>query len=106
MNESAPDSNGKRYLDQSLVRGIAWTGIVKWTMQIVSWVSTLATVRVLSPIDFGLFGMAMVYIGFGQIVTEAGIAAAVIQRPGLTDDELQQLAGLSLVIGFLFWALT
>src|SRR5690349_20117060 len=57
-------------LDKSLVAGIAWTGIVKWGIQAVSWVATLATVRLLAPTDYGLFGMAMVYVGFGQIVTE------------------------------------
>jgi O-antigen/teichoic acid export membrane protein len=93
-------------LDQSLVRGIAWTGIVKWTTQIVSWVGTLATVRLLAPTDYGLFGMAMVYVGFGQIVTEAGISAAVIQRPALADAEARELAGMSVVVGVLFSIIT
>ncbi|HEX7937797.1 MAG TPA: lipopolysaccharide biosynthesis protein, partial [Gemmatimonadaceae bacterium] len=103
-NRNSGDAD--RSLDQSLVHGIAWTGIVKWSMQIVSWVVTLATVRVLAPTDFGLFGMAMVYIGFGQIVTEAGISAAVVQRPQLMDGEKHQLAGLSVGIGAVFSALT
>jgi O-antigen/teichoic acid export membrane protein len=91
-----------RSLDQSLVSGIAWTGIVKWSMQVLSWVATLATVRMLAPTDYGLFGMAMVYIGFGQIITEAGISAAVIQRPNLTERETAELCGLSVIVGILF----
>ena len=75
-----------RSLDQSLVSGIAWTGIVKWVSQALSWAMTLLTVRLLAPTDYGLFGMAMVYIGLGQIVTEAGVSSAVIQRPVLTDE--------------------
>ena len=103
--ESQP-GQADRSLDRSLVHGIAWTGIVKWSMQVVSWVATLATVRVLSPTDFGLFGMAMVYVGFGQIVTEAGVSAAVIQRPALIENESRELAGVSLVIGLMFTMLT
>src|SRR5881394_2124059 len=98
MSESAREAKASKSLDHSLVSGIAWTGIVKWSMQIVSWIATLATVRVLAPTDFGLFGMAIVYIGFGQIVTEAGISAAVIQRPTLAEPEKRELAGLSVVV--------
>jgi len=107
MSETQREADrADRSMDQSLVKGIAWTGIIKWTTQVMSWVATLATVRLLAPTDFGLFGMAMVYVGFGQIVTEAGISAAVIQRPVLTDAETRELAGMSVVIGVLFSALT
>jgi hypothetical protein len=34
-------------LDRSLIRGIAWTGAIKWLTQIVAWVSTLAVARLL-----------------------------------------------------------
>jgi O-antigen/teichoic acid export membrane protein len=75
-------------------------------MQVLSWVATLATVRLLAPTDYGLFGMAMVYIGFGQIITEAGISAAVIQRPDLTDRETRELCGMSVIVGAIFAATT
>jgi hypothetical protein len=47
-------------LDRSLVRGVAWTGAIKWVTQIAAWVSTLAVARLLSPEDYGLVGMAAV----------------------------------------------
>jgi len=66
---AAPSSQpGARELDQSLLRGIAWTGGARWATQLLSWASTLVVARLLSPSDYGLVGMAMVYLGFVQLV--------------------------------------
>ena len=51
-----------RHLDRSLLRGLAWTGIAKWTTQLLRWVATFAIARLLTPEDYGLVGMAMVYV--------------------------------------------
>src|SRR5215217_2008474 len=45
-------------LDRSLVKGIAWTSVVTWLSQILSWGSTLVVVHYLAPSDYGLIGMA------------------------------------------------
>jgi PST family polysaccharide transporter len=86
-------------LDRSLVRGIAWTGGVKTVVQAVSWLSTLIVARLLSPTDYGISGMAMVYIGLVQLVNEFGLSAAVVQRRDLTDDQIARLGGLSILLG-------
>src|SRR5438445_10655448 len=44
---------GSRALDRSLVTGIAWTGAVKWSGQILSWLATLVVARILVPASFG-----------------------------------------------------
>lgn len=95
-----------RRLDRSLVTGLAWTGGAKWATQILSWLSTLIVARLLTPADYGLVGMAMVYLGFVQLVNELGLGSAVIQRRGLTDDQVARLAGLSVLAGFGFFAVS
>jgi O-antigen/teichoic acid export membrane protein/glycosyltransferase involved in cell wall biosynthesis len=86
-------------LDRSLVTGIAWTGVARWTTQLLSWGATLVTVRVLTPNDYGVFGMAMVFIGLAQIVAESGLNAAIIQRPGITEEETAELGGVAVIVG-------
>src|SRR5215831_19933576 len=61
--ETVPESlSPSGALDGKLVQGIAWTGGVKWSTQIVAWAATLFVARVLSPDDYGLVGMATVYL--------------------------------------------
>ena len=86
-------------LDRSLVKGIAWTSVVTWLSQILSWGSTLVVVHYLAPTDYGLIGMALLYLGFAQMVSELGVGAAIVQFRTLTDDQLRQFNSLSIIAG-------
>lgn len=93
-------------LDRSLILGVAWTAGMKWGTQILSWASTLIVARLLTPTDYGLFGMAMVFQGFLAPIYDLGIGAAIIQRRDLTEDDVARLGGLTLLLGAAFAALT
>lgn len=86
-------------LDRSLVKGIAWTSLVTWLSQILSWASTLVVVHYLAPSDYGLIGMALLYLGFAQMASELGVGAAVVQFHKLTDDQLRQFNSVSIIAG-------
>lgn len=90
-------------LDRSLVRGIAWTGVGKWATQIISWISTPIVARLLSPADYGVASMALVYIGLVLLINEFGLGSAIVQRRDLTEDQLARLGGLSVLLGALFF---
>ncbi len=99
-------STSDRALDRKLVKGIAWTGGVKWLTQIVSWAVTLVVARLLTPADYGLFGMAMVYLGLAQLASEAGLAPVVIQPEVLDDDLAARIGGLAIMTGVAVCALS
>jgi PST family polysaccharide transporter len=89
------------HVDRSLVRGIAWTGSVKWAVQVLSWASTLVIVRHVTPADYGIVGSATLYLGLLTLVADFGIAAAVIRLRELPEALLKQLHGAASVLGFL-----
>ena len=95
-----------RALDRVMVRGIAWTGGARWLTQVVSWAVTLLVARLLSPADYGLVGMATVYIGLAAIVTEFGLGSAIVALRELDDEHLAQLGSLALLIGFVACAIS
>jgi O-antigen/teichoic acid export membrane protein len=99
-----PPSHGS--LDLALLRGVAWTAGMKWGTQVLSWASTLIVARLLTPADYGLFGMAMVFQGFLAPIYDVGLSAAVIQRRDLTDEQIARLGGLVLLYGAGFALLT
>lgn len=86
-------------LDRSLVQGVAWTGGTKWVVQILSWASTLIVARLLTPGDFGLMGMATVYVGLVQLVSEFGLGSAIVQHRDLDESQIARLGGLAVLIG-------
>lgn len=95
-------STDMRRMDRSLIRGIAWTGGIKWVCQVLSWSVTLVVARLLSRSDYGIAGMAAAYIGLVQLVSEFGVSAAVVQQRDLTEEQIAQLGGLSVALGGLF----
>lgn len=97
-----PGAGGE--LDRSLLHGLAWTGAGKWTIQLLSWVSTIVVARLLTPTDYGLVGMAALYLAFVALVNEFGLGGAIVQRRDLDDSQIARLGGLSVALGVFFFA--
>ena len=96
----ARDGTGdQKRLDNALVGGVAWTAGVKWVSQVLTWGITLIIARLLQPSDYGLIGMAVIYLGFVQLFSEFGLGTAIITLRDLTDDQVSQLNTLSLLLG-------
>lgn len=99
-------ASGATALDHTLVKGIAWTGAMKWTSQALTWTSMLVMARLLTPSDYGLVGMATVYLGFVSILTEFGLGASILALQDLTTREIAQLNGVALCMGVVGMTLT
>ena len=96
---SASPTSQRRVLDRSLVGGIAWTGAVKWFSQALSWISTIVVVRLLAPEDYGLIGMATVYLALVALVNELGLGAAIITQRDLSEEQIRQINTVCVMLG-------
>src|SRR5215210_894054 len=94
-----PPAGDSSAIDRSLVRGLAWTGGVNAATQALRWAITLFIARILSPGDYGLVGMALIYTGFVQLVNEFGLGAAIVQQRDLAADALARVAGFAVLLG-------
>ena len=74
---------GQRVLKQSLA-----FGALKLASSIVTLVAGIALYRILGTRDYGAFGIGMMYVAFGQLIGDGGLAAALIRRK---DDELEPI---------------
>jgi len=95
-----------RNLDRVLVRGVAWTATIKWLTQVATWGMTLVVARLLAPSDYGLVGMAAIYINLFTLFSEFGIGTAVVTLQDLTKGQISQLNTLSLLLGLLGFILS
>jgi PST family polysaccharide transporter len=93
-------------LDRSFVRGVAWTGGIRWASQILTWIATIYVARLLQPSDYGLFGMAVVYLGFVRIVNEFGLGSAIVILRELPPPAIRQLNGLAVLLGIVWFGLS
>ena len=84
---------------------LRWSAAAKFSVQLITWGMTIFVVRLLQPSDYGLMAMAMVFVGFLNMLNEAGLGAAIIQKKILDEETLRQIFGFVLVVSFCLFLL-
>jgi O-antigen/teichoic acid export membrane protein len=93
-----------------VISGVFWLAATKALGQAITWGITIVVVRLLSPQDYGLMGIATLLIGMLLLFNELGLGAAVIQKGNLNTDHLPDLrwailgVNLSLCLGLVLCA--
>ncbi len=87
-----------------MVRAIAWTGASKWATQLLTWASTIVVARILLPADYGIFGMATVYLGLVALISEFGLGQAIVVLREMSSDHIAQINTLSVAFGGILFA--
>ena len=72
--------------------------------KLIAIVSTIILSRLLVPTDFGAFAILQLPLGWLNLLADAGIGAALIQRPYLTPDDEQAGFTLRLLLALLLGA--
>ena len=75
-----------------------WTAGAKLSGQIITWGITLWVMRLLSPGDYGLLAMAMVFVTFLLMMAEAGLGSALVQKQDVDEAQLRQAFGVIIVV--------
>lgn len=70
-----------------VVSGLRWKGVSQVLLQVVSFASTLILARLLTPRDFGLAGLALVFAGLAFLIADLGLGASLVQRRSLTEED-------------------
>lgn len=67
--------------------GLRWKGASRVVLLGFSFASTLILARLLTPRDFGLAGLALVFSGLAFLFADLGIGASIVQRSTLTEKD-------------------
>lgn len=67
-------------LSKKMMRGSAWMFGMNWALRLIGIVNTMILARLLAPEDFGLFTMAVVFMGMLTAFSEMGIQLIVIRE--------------------------
>lgn len=85
-------------LRKQVLSGLKWTAGAKLGGQVITWGITLWVMRLLSPGDYGLLAMAMVFVAFLLMMAEAGLGSALVQKEDLDEAQLRQAFGIIIVV--------
>lgn len=91
----------------SLARGLAWTALGSTGRRIVAFIISVCLARLLGPTEFGLVGLATVFLGFANVFLDFGLHSALVQRADLKDEDASSVfwlnLGVALLLGVIFY---
>lgn len=73
------------------IKSTAWYLVTRLGTQAISWAVTIILARLLTPADYGLFGMAFAVIAFLELFQQLGLGSAIIQRQQMTRQQLNAI---------------
>src|SRR5687768_8882717 len=88
-------------LTGKIISGLLWVAWGKGAQAILHFGVMLILARLLTPLDFGVVGAAMIVIGFSEIFTRLGLGPALVQRDELEPRHLGTAFSVSLVSSFI-----
>lgn len=83
------------------IRGVSWLGAFRIVTRIMSFVRTAIVARILTPKDFGLFGIATITLSLIEVFTETGINIFLIQQKDEADKFISTAWIVSIIRGCL-----
>jgi O-antigen/teichoic acid export membrane protein len=93
-------------LRQKTIASLGWTGMSQASQQIAQFVTTAVLAHILTPAEFGLIGLLLVFTGFIAVFSDFGFTAALIQRPDLREEHLRSAFWLNAAAGIVLAAAT
>ena len=89
-------------LKAKVVTGTKWVAFANIFKQILQVLSLVIFARLLSPDDFGLFALMMIFVSFLVMFTDMGTASALVHIKDPSDKLLSSVLFFNLFIGTLF----
>ena len=81
------------------ITGVLWSMTGKFSTYLFTFGVSMVLARLLTPDDFGLVAMAMVFVYFTQTFMDFGLTSAVIQKKDPTETQLNTVFYISVILG-------
>lgn len=88
---------------RTTVKGTSWIGSLKLLSRIFSIIRTMIIARILTPSQFGVFGIAALALSLTEVFTETGINVVLVQKKENIDEYINTAWIISIIRGFLIF---
>lgn len=92
-------------LKDKTVKGVAWSGIDQVVQYAVSFVVGIVLARLLSPDEYGLIGIILIFTAISDGIVDGGFSNALIRKNDVGEEDYNTVFIINLVVSFLLTAL-
>jgi O-antigen/teichoic acid export membrane protein len=90
-------------LKNKTVNGLLWSAIDNFANLAIQFIVGVILARILTPHEFGLIGMLMIFIAISQSIVNSGFSQALIRKNDCTNTDYSTVFYFNLAIGVLFY---
>ena len=80
-------------------KGLVWSFIEQFASLGVQFLFSIILARLLSPEDYGVIAMPLVFLAIAQCFIDSGFYGALIRKPDLTEEDLSTAFYFNIVVG-------
>ncbi len=85
-----------------IISGLKWTVLEKFSVQIVQFVLSIIIARLVSPTEYGILAILMVFINIPQVFIDSGLGNALIYKNKMDEDSMQTTFSFNLAVSSAF----
>lgn len=86
-------------LRSKTVSGAVWGALERFSAQGISFVVMIIMARILTPADYGIVGMVLVFINIAQSLVDSGFSQALIRKQDRTETDNSTTFYFNIVVG-------
>lgn len=90
---------------KSLLKGFSWTAIDRLSSQIVIFLIGIVVARLVSPSEYGVLGIIMVFVNVSGVIVDSGLGSALIYFNELKKNDLYTTFTFNLLISIVIFVL-
>lgn len=87
----------------SIKSGFIWTAIEKFSIQIIQFGLGILIARYITPEEYGILGVLMVFINISQVFIDSGLGSAIIYNNTLDEEDLQTAFSFNFFVSILLF---
>lgn len=84
---------------------VYWDFFNKFSTQGFTFLFSIILARLLSPNEFGIIALPLIFLAISQCFIDSGFSAALIRKPQLTEEDLNTAFYFNVVIGAVFYVI-
>ena len=88
-----------------IVKGISWSAAERFLNQFFQIFMTIILARILSPSDFGIIAIVLVFTSISQALIDSGLSNALIQKSRRDQTDLSTVFFFNIIFGLLIYVL-
>lgn len=90
-------------LKNKTVKGTVWSSIERFSVQAIQFVVMIFMARILTPADYGIFGMLTIFMAVSQSLIDSGFSQALIRKQDRSQIDNSTVFFFNIGIGFVLY---